>query len=76
MEIRVRIIPDTMVFADSIPVRALFTPHVYRHYLTTTLRENNCTERVIRYIRGDAEHSIADQYDHLKWDNNTAEYVA
>ena len=23
MEIRVRIIPDTMVFADSIPVRAL-----------------------------------------------------
>jgi len=44
-----------------------FTPHVYRHYLTTTLRENNCSERVIRYIRGDADASIADRYDHLKW---------
>jgi len=53
-----------------------FTPHVYRHYLTTTLRENNCSERVIRYIRGDAEQTIADRYDHIKWDNITAEYVA
>ena len=53
-----------------------FTPHVYRHYLTTTLRENNCSERVIRYIRGDAEQTIADRYDHIKWDNIIAEYVA
>jgi len=53
-----------------------FTPHVYRHYLTTTLRENNCSERVIRYIRGDAEQTIADRYDHIKWDNIKAEYVA
>ena len=44
-----------------------FTPHVYRHYLTTTLRDNNCSERVIRYIRGDAYASITDRYDHLKW---------
>ena len=52
-----------------------FTPHVYRHYLTTTLRENNCSERVIRYIRGDADASIAaDRYDHLKWMNITNEY--
>ena len=46
-----------------------FTPHVYRHYLTTTLRDSNCSERVIRYIRGDADASIADRYDHLKWEN-------
>jgi hypothetical protein len=44
--------------------------------LTTTLRENNCTERVIRYIRGDAEHTIVDRYDHLKWDLIHEEYAA
>ena len=53
-----------------------FTPHVYRHYLTTTLRENNCSERVIRYIRGDAEHSIVDRYDHLKWNLVSEEYLS
>ncbi len=53
-----------------------YTPHVYRHYLTTTLRENNCSERVIRYIRGDADASIIDRYDHLKWNTIADEYCA
>ena len=52
-----------------------FTPHVYRHYLTTMLRDNKCSERVIRYIRGDADASIIDRYDHLKWETVTDEYV-
>jgi len=62
--------------ANARQVDKKFTPHVYRHYLTTTLRENNCTERVIRYIRGDAEHSIADRYDHLKWNLIFEDYTA
>jgi len=53
-----------------------FTPHVYRHYLTTTLRDNKCSERVIRYIRGDADASIIDRYDHLKWETIADEYCA
>lgn len=53
-----------------------FTPHVYRHYLTTTLRDNNCSERVIRYIRGDADASIADRYDHLKWNTITENFTS
>ena len=28
--------------------------HVYRHYLTTILRDNKCSEKVIRYIRSDS----------------------
>jgi hypothetical protein len=34
MEIRVRIIPDTMVYADSIPVRAPFYRNKYSKKLT------------------------------------------
>ena len=53
-----------------------YTPHVYRHYLTTILRDNKCSERVIRYIRGDADASIIDRYDHLKWETVTDEYCS
>ena len=53
-----------------------FTPHVYRHWMTTILRENGCSERVIRYIRGDAEGSSADRYDHLRWETVQREYLA
>ena len=62
--------------ANARQVDRKFTPHVYRHYLTTTLRENNCTERIIRYIRGDAEQTIADRYDRLKWGQVMSEYLA
>ena len=61
--------------ANARQVDRKFTPHVYRHYLTTTLRENNCSERIIRYIRGDAEQSIVDRYDHLKWKLICEEYI-
>ena len=53
-----------------------YTPHVYRHWMTTTLRESGCSERVIRYIRGDAEGSSADRYDHLRWETVQREYLA
>jgi len=62
--------------ANARQVDRKFTPHVYRHFLTTTLRENNCSERVIRYIRGDAEQSIADRYDHLTWATISDDYTS
>ena len=62
--------------ASALEVHRKYTPHVYRHYLTTILRDNNCSERVIRYIRGDADASIVDRYDHLKWETISEEYCA
>jgi len=53
-----------------------YTCHVYRVWMTTTLRDNGCPDRVIRYIRGDADHSIIDHYDRLEWDTIAKEYQA
>jgi len=61
--------------ADRLDMHKKFTPHHYRHWLTTTLRANGCPERVIRYIRGDSHHNIADRYDHLGWDEIVVEYI-
>jgi integrase/recombinase XerD len=55
--------------ADRLDMHKKFTPHHYRHWLTTTLRANGCPERVIRYIRGDSDHNIVDKYDHLSWND-------
>ena len=30
---------------------------------------------VIRYIRGDSHHNIADRYDHLGWNEIVVEYI-
>jgi hypothetical protein len=30
---------------------------------------------VIRYIRGDSDHNIADRYDHLSWNEVVEEYI-
>ena len=51
--------------SDRLDMHKKFTPHHYRHWLTTTLRANGCPERVISYIRGDSDRTIADRYDHL-----------
>jgi site-specific recombinase XerD len=61
--------------ADILDVDKRYTPHVYRHWMTTVLRDAGCSERVIRYIRGDAEGSIADRYDHLRWETIQMEYA-
>jgi len=61
--------------ADRLDMHKKFTPHHYRHWLTTTLRANGCPERVIRYIRGDSDHNIADRYDHLCWNEVVEEYI-
>jgi integrase/recombinase XerD len=61
--------------ADRLDMHKKFTPHHYRHWLTTTLRANGCQERVIRYIRGDSDHNIADRYDHLSWSEIVEEYI-
>jgi len=53
--------------SDRLDMHKKFTPHHYRHWMTTILHANSCTERVIRYIRGDSDHNIADRYDHLTW---------
>ena len=53
---------------DRLEQHTKFTPHHYRHWLTTKLRQNGCSERVIRAIRGDADHSTADRYDHVTWE--------
>ena len=60
--------------SDRLDMHKKFTPHHYRHWLTTTLRANGCPERVIRYIRGDSDHNIADRYDHLTWTEIHQEY--
>jgi len=60
--------------ADRLDMHKKFTPHHYRHWLTTTLRANGCPERVIRYIRGDSNHNIADRYDHITWDELEQQY--
>jgi len=60
--------------SDRLELHKKFTPHHYRHWLTTTLRANGCQERVIRYIRGDSDHNIADRYDHLSWEEIQLEY--
>ena len=42
-----------------------FSPHCYRHFMTTMMRRNGCPERIIAYLRGDGEKSIRDHYDHV-----------
>ena len=61
--------------ADILDIDKRYTPHVYRHWMTTVLREAGCSERVNRYIRGDAEGSIVDRYDHLRWETIQREYA-
>ena len=61
---------------DRLEQHTKFTPHHYRHWLTTKLRQNGCSERVIRAIRGDADHSTADRYDHVTWETIQSEYAA
>ena len=37
---------------------------------------NGCPERVISYIRGDSDRTIADRYDHLTWTEIHEEYLS
>jgi len=56
-------IHDSEAPRDAIDRR--FSPHCYRHFMTTMMRRNGCPERIIAYLRGDAEKSIRDHYDHV-----------
>lgn len=56
-------IHDTSAPRDAIDRR--FSPHCYRHFMTTMMRRNGCPERIIAYLRGDGEKTIRDHYDHV-----------
>ena len=53
-----------------------FGPHNYRHWFTTALRKRGCPERIIRYLRGDADDSTADRYDRVTWDELVEAYLS
>ena len=53
-----------------------FSPHCYRHFFTTMMRNSNCPERIITYMRGDAPKNIRDIYDHLEFDEVERQYNA
>lgn len=53
-----------------------FSPHCYRHFMTTMMRRNGCPERIIAYLRGDAEKSIRDHYDHVDFQEVDHHYNA
>ncbi len=42
-----------------------FTPHCYRHYVTTHLRRNGMKREYIKELRGDARHEAIDIYHHI-----------
>jgi len=62
--------------ADLLEQHLKFAPHNYRHWFTTSLRKNGCPERIIRILRGDAEGSIVDRYDHVTWEEIVEAYNA
>ena len=62
--------------SDIAEIDKRFTPHSYRHWMTTALRDGGCPDRVIRHIRGDDDHSIVDHYDHLRWQTIEECYIA
>lgn len=40
------------------------------------LRRNDCPERIIKHLRGDADNSTADRYDHVTWEEVVDSYTA
>jgi integrase/recombinase XerD len=62
--------------ADRLEQHLKFGPHNYRHWFTTALRKNGCPERIIRILRGDAEGSVVDRYDHVTWEDIVEAYNA
>ena len=62
--------------ADRLEQHLKFGPHNYRHWFTTVLRKNGCPERIIRILRGDAEGSVVDRYDHVTWEEIVEAYNA
>ena len=42
----------------------------------TALRRNDCPERIIKHLRGDAGNSSADRYDHVTWREVSEAYTA
>ena len=62
--------------ADRLDRHKKFGPHNYRHWFTTALRRNDCPERIIKHLRGDADNSTADRYDHVTWGEVVEAYTA
>jgi len=52
-----------------------FAPHNYRVWFTTALRRRGCPDRIIRFLRGDAEQSTADIYDRVTWEEAVEAYA-
>jgi len=48
------------------------TPHYFRHYFTTHLRDQTGERGVVKYIRGDVADDIIDTYTH-NWGNRVRE---
>lgn len=42
-----------------------FTPHCYRHFMTTYLRRNGMQREYIKELRGDSRHEAIDIYHHI-----------
>lgn len=62
--------------ADRLDQHLKFGTHNYRHWFTTALRKRGCPERIIRILRGDAEGSTVDRYDHVTWEEIVEAYNA
>jgi integrase/recombinase XerD len=62
--------------ADRLDQHLKFGPHNYRYWFTTALRKRGCPERIIRFLRGDAEGTIVDRYDRIDWEDAVEAYNA
>ena len=53
-----------------------FTPHCFRHWLTTNLRRNGMRREMIQELRGDARNEAVDIYDHIDKKELKRAYIA
>ncbi|MCW3988827.1 MAG: tyrosine-type recombinase/integrase [Candidatus Bathyarchaeota archaeon] len=53
-----------------------FSPHNFRHWLTTHLRRNGMSREFIKEIRGDSRGEAIDIYDHIDPDELRKAYLA
>lgn len=52
------------------------TPHYFRHFFTTHLRDRTGDRGIVKYLRGDVAQDIIDTYTHEWGDRVRSEYLA
>lgn len=59
-------------YSENADLETNVTPHYFRHFFTTHMRERSGDTALVKYIRGDVGDDIIDTYTH-NWGNNVRE---